>query len=127
MHQSTAAELLAADPFGAHLGARLLSSDPISVGMTVGESHLNFHGTAHGAVIYGIADVALSLASNVEAAPAFMIDSHLVATARADCGDRLVATAERVTLGRTLATYRITVTNQEDRVVAAFTGTVIRR
>lgn len=127
MEQPSAAELLAGDPFARHLGARLVSADPLTVEMTVADAHCNFHGTAHGAVIYGIADVALSLISNASGRPAFMIDSHLVATARADVGDRLTATSEQVTLGKTLATYRITVTNQDDRVVAAFTGTVIRR
>ncbi|NND84037.1 MAG: hotdog fold thioesterase [Acidimicrobiia bacterium] len=127
MPDPTAAELLAEDPFAAHLGVRLVDTDPLTVEMTVAEAHCNFLGTAHGAVIYGIADVALSLVSNTEGKPAFMIDSHLVASARADVGDRLTATTERVTLGNTLGTYRITVTNQDERVVAAFTGTVIRR
>ena len=127
MPEPTAAELLAADPYAAHLGAELLGTDPLTVAMTVRDDHCNFHGTAHGAVIYGIADVALSLVSNTAGTPAVMIDSHLVASARADVGDRLTATSEQVTLGRTLGTYRITVTNQDERVVAAFTGTVIRR
>lgn len=127
MSRPTAAELLASDPFAAHLGARLVTTEPLTVEVEVTQGHCNFHGTAHGAVIYGIADVALSLASNTSGATAFMIDSHLVATSRADVGDLLTATTEQVTLGRTLATYRITVANQDDRVVAAFTGTVIRR
>lgn len=127
MPDPTAAELLANDPFAGHLGARLVGDQPLVVQMAVGPEHCNFRGTAHGAVIYGIADVALSLASNTAGTPAVMIDSHLVASARADVGDVLTASTELVSMGNTLGSYRITVTNQHQRVVAAFTGTVIRR
>lgn len=124
---TSAADLLARDPFAAHLGADLLSDDPVVVRMTVRQEHCNFRGTAHGAVVYGLADIVLSLASNTTGSPSFMIDSHLVATSRAEPGDVLVATGEEMTLGRTLGTYRVVVRNAEDRLVAVFTGTVIRR
>lgn len=123
----TAAQLLAEDRFAQHLGAELVAEEPLTVRMTVRDDHCNFRGTAHGAVVYGLADIVLSLASNTAGSPAFMIDSHLVATWRADPGDVLTATGERMTLGNTLGTYRVDVRNAEGRTVALFTGTVIRR
>ncbi len=127
MSDPTAAELMGADPFARHLGAELISTDPLSVRMAVRDDHCNFRGTAHGAVVYGLADIVLSLASNTAGAPAFMIDSHLVATSRAEPGDVLTAVGEPMTIGKTLATYRVDVRNQDDRTVGLFTGTVIRR
>lgn len=127
MTQPTAAQLISRDPFAGYLGAELVSDDPVTVRMTLANTHCNFRGTAHGAVLYGLADIALSLASNTAGTPSLMIDSHLVAISRADVGDVLTAYAEEMSLGKTLGTYRVNVTNGSGRTVALFTGTVIRR
>lgn len=127
MTQPTAAHLIKLDSFARYLGAELVADDPVSVRMTVEEGHCNFRGTAHGAVFYGLADIVLGLASNTSGAPSFMIDSHLVATARAEVGDVLTARGEQMSLGNTLGTYRVDVVNGDGRILALFTGTVIRR
>lgn len=127
MIQPSAAHLIQRDSFARYLGAELISEDPVTVRMTVGDEHCNFRGTAHGAVLYGLADIVLGLASNTTGAPSFMIDSHLAATARAEVGDVLTARGEQMTLGKTLGTYRVDVTNGDGRILALFTGTVIRR
>lgn len=123
----TAAGLLAADAFAESLGVTLVSDDPITVTMEVGDRHTNFLGVTHGGVVYTLADVALSLVSNSGGTRSLMVDSHLVASAGSQPGDRLTAVAQPVSVGRTLASFRIDVHRDDGRLVGAFTGTVLRR
>lgn len=118
-------ENFAADNYAAFMGLVLESSDPITVSLELTSEHQNFHGSTHGGVLFSVADCAFSLASNAAGVPAVAIDTHLALTAPADVGDTLVAVAEEMTRGRSLATYRVTVTRRsDDRTCGLFTGTV---
>ena len=92
--------------------------------MTVGDEHLNFLGVTHGGAVFSLADCAFSLASNAAGARAVAIDTHLVLTGGSKVGDVLTAVAEEAARGRTLGTYRITVSRGDARVIGLFTGTV---
>ena len=118
------AEMLANDSYAAHLGIELRSDDPIEVAMVVRSEHQNFLGVTHGGAMFSLADCAFALASNRAGARAVAIDTHLVLTGGSSEGDVLSAVAEETTRGRTLATYRIVVRRNEDRIVGLFTGTV---
>lgn len=117
------AQMLASDSYASHLGIRLESEDPVTVVMDIDERHLNFLDGTHGGAVFSLADCALSLASN-RAGTALAIDAHLVLTGASRVGDTLRAVAEEVTRGRTLGSYRITVTRGDGRIVGLFTGTV---
>lgn len=117
-------EMIEGDAYAALLGFELTAEDPVTVAMTVEDRHLNFLGVTHGGALFSLADCAFSLASNAAGARAVAIDTHLALTGGSRAGDRLVAVAEEVTRGRTLATYRITVRRPPERVVGLFTGTV---
>ena len=112
------------DAYAAHLGLELMGEDPVRVGMDVRDEHLNFLGVTHGGAVFSLADCAFALASNAPGVRALAIDTHLVLSGGSGPGDHLVAVAEEATRGRTLATYRITVTRNDERVVGLFTGTV---
>lgn len=116
-------QMLASDSYASHLGIRLESEDPVTVAMDIDERHLNFLDGTHGGAVFSLADCALSLASN-RAGTALAIDAHLVLTGASRVGDTLRAIAEEVTRGRTLGSYRITVTRGDGRIVGLFTGTV---
>ena len=120
---SAISDLLSADRYAAHLGIRLESEDPLTVAMDIDERHVNFLEGTHGGAVFSLADCALSLASNREST-ALAIDAHLVLTGGSRSGDTLRAVAEEVTRGRTLGSYRITVTRGDGRTVGLFTGTV---
>ena len=120
----TPAEMLENDPYAALLGVELRGDDPIAVAMTVRAEHQNFLGVTHGGATFSLADCAFALASNRAGARAVAIDTHLVLTGGSSEGDVLSAVAEETTRGRTLATYRIVVRRNEDRIVGLFTGTV---
>ncbi len=121
-----AAEMLASDPYAAHLGVALVAAEEgrVVVTMNLQPFHANFLGGIHGGAVFSLADVALSLISNAPGPRAVAIDTHLVLTGSAETGDTLVAVAEETSRGRTLATYRITVRRGDERVVGVFTGTV---
>ncbi|ASN80125.1 hydroxyphenylacetyl-CoA thioesterase PaaI [Deinococcus ficus] len=114
----------------ATLGMTVLEATPslTRVEMTVTDAGLNMHGTAHGGVIFSLADEAFAVISNLEA-QAVAVDTHLSFFRAARAGDRLVAVATPERVGRTLATYRVEVQRlgAEPEKVALFTGTVSRR
>jgi acyl-CoA thioesterase len=118
--------LFAADPYAAALGIQLVNDDPasVTVEMPITRSHLNFYEVTHGGAMFSLADCAFSLASNAHGDRAVAVDTHLALTAGTTAGDTLTAVAEEMTRGRTLATYRITVTRSDGRVSGLFTGTV---
>jgi acyl-CoA thioesterase len=120
--------LLAADRYARHLDIHLVevSEDRLVLEMPLAEHHLNFLDLTHGAAVFSLADVAMSLASNAGGERAVAIDAHLVISGGSAAGDVLRAVAEPAVGGRRLGTHRITVTRGDGRVVGMFTGTVLR-
>ncbi len=124
--ETRVAQLLAADPYANNLGIELVSvsDDAIVIAMEVGPDHLNFLQVGHGGMLFSLADCAFSLGSNATGDRAVAIDTHLVLTAATHLGDRLEATVNEASRGRTLGTYRVEVRRGDGRVVGLFTGTV---
>jgi acyl-CoA thioesterase len=111
------------------LGMRVLEATPelTRVALTVTGSGLNMHGTAHGGLLFSLADEAFAVISNLEA-QAVAVETHLSFFRAARAGDELIAVATPERVGRTLATYRVEVRRGENGVVLAlFLGTVSRR
>ena len=78
------------------------------VAMTLREEMLNGHGSAHGGMVFALADTAFAYACNSRNA--------------ARAGERLIAEArEQAAAGRS-GLYYVTVTGPEGRVVAEFQG-----
>ena len=119
-------ELFARDRYAASQGIELIDPTPgsITVSMPLTGDHMNFYDVTHGGALFSLADCAFSLASNAHGDRAVAIDTHLALTAGTQEGDVLTALAEEMTRGRTLATYRITITRSDGRTVGLFTGTV---
>jgi acyl-CoA thioesterase len=125
--RSRVEEMLAGDAYAHSLGVGLVSvsDDEIVIEMVVRPEHLNFLELGHGGMVFSLADCAFSLGSNAAGDRAVAIDTHLVLTAASRLGDRLRASVAEVSRGRTLGTYRVDVTREDGRKVAAFTGTVL--
>ncbi|WP_189008727.1 hydroxyphenylacetyl-CoA thioesterase PaaI [Deinococcus malanensis] len=115
--------------YASHLGMTVLEAGPnlTRVRLTVEAQGLNMHGTAHGGLIFSLADEAFAVISNASA-QAVAVETHLSFFRAARLGDELVAVATPERIGRTLATYRVEVRRGEKgEVVALFLGTVSRR
>ncbi|MDC8783739.1 hydroxyphenylacetyl-CoA thioesterase PaaI [Roseateles koreensis] len=106
------------------LGMEVLHIAPgaATVVMTVRENMLNGFDICHGGVVSTLADSAFAFACNshneLTVASGFSID--IVAPSR--LGDRLKAVAQEVSLAGRTGVYDITVTNQNDELIAVFRG-----
>ncbi len=87
--------------------------------------HRNFHGTAHGGLIFALADTAFAVASNSHGPPAFAAVAAIHYVRPAEPGQVLVAEAQEISLEPRVATYLVTVAGPRG-LVASFTGTVFR-
>ncbi|MCC6690524.1 MAG: hydroxyphenylacetyl-CoA thioesterase PaaI [Bacteroidia bacterium] len=94
--------------------------------MKIRNEMLNGFGIAHGGITYSLADSALAFASNSHGRKSVSVEtsiSHLVSLKE---GDVITAEAKEVNLSNKIGVYNITVTNQENKTVALFKGTVYR-
>ena len=109
------------DTFSDLIGAKVEAVDPgyCRVLLTVTESMLNFHGSTHGGVIFGLADIAFAAACNShgQVAVALSMDIHYLNSSKA--GDHLVAEAKEVSRSAKTALYDITVTEKASGKVVA--------
>jgi len=123
-----AKEFFAADTFAIENGMELVSVSPgwAKVSMQVEERHWNSHGTVHGGALFTLADVAFALASNSHGIDAAAINAHITYMTAAREGV-LTAEAEEFALNPKLASYTVTVTDEEGRKIAIFQGMVYRK
>jgi acyl-CoA thioesterase len=86
------------DAFAALLGVRITrqGGGQAEATLTVGPDHLNPHGTAHGALLYSVAGVALAAAANDDEHSGVVSAVHIDYLSPARLGDRLVARAQVV-------------------------------
>lgn len=117
------------DDFSQWLGIRFLDIQPGSctLQMTVRNEMTNGFDIAHGGISYSLADSALAFASNSRGKMAVSIETSISHTAAIVTDDILTATATEDKLSRSLGFYSVRVTNQEDKIVALFKGTVFRK
>lgn len=118
----------ARDAFARELGIELVSASPgaAKVRLALGPQHLNSVGVAHGGVVFTLADVAFSVASNSRGGIAVAIDAH-INYFKGVSGGVLYAEAREEFLHHKLAAYAITVTDDKGDKVAAFQGMVYRK
>lgn len=105
------------------LGIRLddVTQGRATVRMTVADTMVNGHGTAHGGYLFLLADAAFSFAANTYAPVAVAQAAHVTFLQPVSAGDELVAEAtERSRRGLT-GIYDVTVTRAGD-AVAEFRG-----
>jgi len=105
--------------------ARLLGIEvkKIGKGYSLVEMHFtpdiqNIFGMAHGGAIYSLLDEAFQTACNAHGTLAVALNVSVVYINSPDPGARLRAEAREVSVTRKTATYTITVTDENERVIA---------
>ena len=95
----------------------------VSAHMTIRPQMLNGHGTAHGAALFALGDVAFAMACNSHGSPAVGRSCSIEYLAPASAGDAVTATAvERSVTGRT-GIYDIAIVRDADgRLLAEMRG-----
>jgi acyl-CoA thioesterase len=118
--------MLARDAFSEWLGIEALEIAPrrSKLRMTVRKEMVNGFGVAHGGIAYSLADSALAFACNTHGQISVAIDNQISYPAPVNVGDVLTAEVTEGSETKSLGFYRITITNQNDIVVAIFKGTV---
>ena len=83
---------------------------------------LNGHGTAHGGVLFTLADSAFAFACNSRNRRAVAQHAAITFLSAGRGGERLLATAREAALMGRSGTYDVTVTGEDGRTVAIFQG-----
>lgn len=94
--------------------------------MTVRKDMLNGFQILHGGIYYSLADSALAFASNSHGRMSVSVETSISHLHSCKEGDVITATAEEVSLSNKIGVYYITVTDQNNKKVALFKGTVYR-
>lgn len=79
---------------------------------------------AHGGISYSLADSALAFASNAYGEKCVSIETSISHTRPVKIGDELSAKCTELNRGKTIGIYQVTITNQNDKKVALFKGSV---
>ncbi len=114
------------DAFSKWLGIELIniSRGYAKIKMTVREEMTNGFKIAHGGITYSLADSAFAFASNSWGEQAVSIETSKSHTKPVQIDDVLTAETSMKNKSKRLAIYNVTVTNQDEKVVALFKGTV---
>ena len=92
--------------------------------MTVRKEMLNGFDIVHGGITYSLADSALAFASNGHGRKAVSVETSISHTQTCKEGDVLTTHTEEMSLSKKIGIYQITITNQHNKTVALFKGTV---
>ena len=116
------------DAFSQWLGIKRIEDGAgISVlQMTVRKEMLNGFYILHGGIAYSLADSTLAFASNSHGRKAVSVETSISHTHACKEGDVLTTHTQEMSLSNKIGVYQITITNQEDKTVALFKGTVYR-
>ena len=95
--------------------------------MTVTDEMTNGFNIGHGGISYSLADSTMAFASNTEGHVATSIETSISHTKATKINDKLTAIANVMSSSYKLSTYEVTITNQNDEVVALFRGTVYKK
>jgi len=116
------------DLFAKHNGIELLGvgKGVATVKMTIKPYHFNAAGTVHGGAIFTLADYAFAVASNSHGRIAMGISTS-VNFVKAAIKGALHAEAVENSINQKLASYTVTVTDDEGSTIAIFHGMVYRK
>jgi len=116
------------DHFAKHLGIEMLEygAGKAKARMEIKPHHLNSAGMLHGGAIFALADAVFSAASNSHGTLAVAINVSISYFKAVKTGV-LTVSAEEVSINPKLATYLITVVDEENNRIALFQGTVYRK
>ena len=116
------------DYFAEELGIKLVEARDgyAKVSMKVEKNHTNTLGFTHGGAIFSLADYAFAQACNYGDNVAVAVQVNINFLKPSVEGDTLTAEAVRVSNGKTMGLYHVTVKNQE-KMVAFFSGLAFKK
>jgi acyl-CoA thioesterase len=123
------AQAVGQDPFARSLGIEVIAFDEgySKVAVTVNRQMLNSHDTAHGGLVFTLADVAFALACNSHGRLAVALNVSINYVAPVSSGTRLIAEATEESLGHRIGLYRLVVRTEDGTLVATCQATAYRK
>lgn len=114
------------DMFSQWLGIKIMELGPgrCTLKAEIRSEMLNGFMICHGGITYSIADSALAFASNSHGFHALSVETSISHTKAVHNGDTLTAVAVEKNLSNRFGVYEVTLTNQNDELIALFKGTV---
>jgi len=94
--------------------------------MTVRKEMINGFGIVHGGIAFSLSDSAFAFACNNRNVLSVALDTSINFIKPVHVDDVLTAEAKELHNGRSTGLYHITITNQNDHIVALFKGTCYR-
>ncbi|MBS1511171.1 MAG: hydroxyphenylacetyl-CoA thioesterase PaaI [Bacteroidetes bacterium] len=97
-----------------------------NIQMTVRKEMINGFGIVHGGIAFSLADSAFAFACNNRNNLSVALDTAINFIKPVHVGDVLTAEAKELHNGKSTGLYHITITNQNNHVMAMFKGTCYR-
>lgn len=119
-------KMMDGDAFSRWLGIDILEIEKgySKLRMTIKEPMVNGFTIVHGGISYSLSDSALAFAANSYGMQCVSIETSISHTRPAKIGDVLTAECTELNRGKTIGIYQVTITNQENKKVSIFKGTV---
>lgn len=116
------------DRFAKLLGFEIIeiANGYAKVEATIKEEHLNGADVVHGGFLFSLADYAFAIASNSHNNLSLAISANILFQKSKPSG-KLIAIAKELTDGKKVATCEVKIYDEDDNLVATFTGTVYRK
>jgi acyl-CoA thioesterase len=126
--QEVVAQVFKNDLFSQWLGIEVLEIKEgySNIKMTVRPEMINGLGIVHGGIAFSLADSAFAFACNNRNNLSVALDTSINFLKPVHVGDILTAEAKELHNGKSTGLYHITITNQNQHVVAVFKGTCYR-
>jgi acyl-CoA thioesterase len=90
--------------------------------ITIKPNYLNSVERAHGSIIYALMDQALAVASNSTGYMSVSLKASITYTAAAIDGEKIFAEAVPVKIGNKISVWKITITGNDDKIIAVGEG-----
>ena len=115
------------EPIASFLGMRLVELSPgcARVAMKLKPEYQNFNGMVFGGIVMAVADQAFAYATNSLVSPSIATQFNIHLIAGVKVGDELTAECHVVKSGRRIGISEMTVTNQDEKLIAKATGTTV--
>ena len=126
--QHVVTQMLKDDLFSQWLGIEVIeiTEGYSKIKMTVRKEMINGLGIVHGGITFSLADSAFAFACNNRNVLSVALDTSINFLKPVQVGDILVAEAKELHNGKSTGLYQVSISNQQQHMVALFKGTCFR-
>ena len=126
--QQVVAQMLKDDLFSQWLKIEVIeiTEGYSKIKMTVRKEMINGLGIVHGGITFSLADSAFAFACNNRNVLSVALDTSINFLKPVQVGDILIAEAKELHNGKSTGLYQVSISNQQQHMVALFKGTCFR-